>query len=53
MMRKVYLCKLITDRNWDMIRKDLTIGSVDANMKENGKVVRYIIDGTSDEALDS
>jgi len=51
MMRKVYLAKLIHDQNWNMIRKDLTIRPVGANMKENGETVRYVIDGTSEEAL--
>ena len=50
MMRKVYLAKLIADGNWDMIRKDLTIRPVGANMKENGEVVRYVINGESSEA---
>ena len=57
MMRKVYLAKLIADGNWDMIRKDLSIRPVGANMKknspkgegkENGEaVVRMVIDGES------
>lgn len=51
MMRKVYLAKLIADGKWDMIRKDLTIRPVGANMKENGEVVRYVIDGNSEQAL--
>lgn len=53
MMRKVYLSKLIADGNWELIRKDLTIRPVGANIKENGASVptRYVIDGTSDEAL--
>ena len=51
MMRKVYLAKLIHDGEWDMIRKDLSIRPVGANMKENGETVRYVIDGNSDEAL--
>ncbi|MCI6112906.1 MAG: GDP-L-fucose synthase [Rikenellaceae bacterium] len=50
MMRKVYLAKLINDGNWDAIRKDLAIRPVGANIKENGEVVRYVIDGGSDEA---
>ena len=32
MMRKVYLAKLIADGNWDMIRKDLSIRPVGANI---------------------
>ena len=51
MMRKVYLAKLIADGDWTSIRKDLSIRPVGANMKEDGAVVRYVIDGTSDEAL--
>ena len=51
MMRKVYLAKLIYDGAWDKIRRDLTIRPVGANIKENGEQVRYVIDGTSDEAL--
>lgn len=50
MMRKVYLAKLINDGNWDAIRKDLAIRPVGANIKENGEVLRYVIDGNSDEA---
>lgn len=53
MMRKVYLAKLIADGNWDMIRKDLTIRPVGANMKlsETSETTRVVVDGTSDEAL--
>ena len=51
MMRKVYLAKLIADGDWTSIRKDLSIRPVGANMKEDGEVVRYVIDGNSDEAL--
>lgn len=50
MMRKVYLAKLINDNSWDAIRKDLNIRPVGANIKENGENVRYVIDGSSDEA---
>lgn len=51
MMRKVYLAKLIADGNWDMIRKDLTIRPVGANMKlpETSETTRVVIDGSSDE----
>jgi len=51
MMRKVYLAKLIHDGNWDMIRKDLTIRPVGANMKlpETSETTRVVVDGTSDE----
>ncbi len=51
MMRKVYLAKLINDNDWASIRKDLSIRPVGANIKENGEVVRYVIDETSDESL--
>jgi len=51
MMRKVYLAKLIHDGAWDKIRRDLEIRPVGANIKENGEQVRYVIDGSSDEAL--
>lgn len=51
MMRKVYLAKLINDGNWDAIRKDLAIRPVGANIKENGEVVRYVIDGNSEESV--
>lgn len=50
MMRKVYLSKLLANGQWDMIRKDLTIRPVGANIRENGEIVRYVIDGNSDEA---
>lgn len=51
MMRKVYLAKLIADADWTSIRKDLSIRPVGTNMKENGEVIRYVIDGNSDEKL--
>ncbi len=62
MMRKVYLAKLLNDGNWDMIRKDLSIRPVGANIKEpagnsslltphSSLVTRYVIDGNSDQAL--
>lgn len=51
MMRKVYLAKLINDGNWVAIRKDLAIRPVGANIKENGEVVRYVIDGNSEESV--
>ena len=51
MMRKVYLAKLIADGDWTSIRKDLSIRPVGANMKEDGEVVRYVIDGNSEQAL--
>lgn len=34
-----------------MIRLDLEIMPMGANMKEKGKQVRYVIDGKSDEEL--
>ena len=49
MMRKVYLSKLLANGQWEMIRKDLTIRPVGANIRENGEIVRYVIDGNSDE----
>lgn len=51
MMRKIYLSKLINDNDWAAIRSDLRIRPVGANIKENGEVVRYVIDETSDESL--
>ena len=51
MMRKVYLAKLLHDGNWDMIRKDLSIRPVGANIREKGETIRYIIDGNSDQTL--
>ena len=51
MMRKVYLAKLLHDGNWDMIRKDLSIRPVGANIKEKGETTRYVIDGNSDQVL--
>lgn len=52
MMRKVYLAKLIADGDWDMIRKDLTVRPVGANLKAEGALEprRVVIDGTSSEA---
>ena len=50
MMRKIYLAKLLNDGDWAMIRKDLSLRPVGANIKENGETLRYIIDGNSDEA---
>ncbi len=51
MMRKVYLAKLIHDGNWDMIRKDLAIRPVGANINEGGETVRYVVDGNSEQSL--
>jgi len=50
-MRKVYLAKLLHDGAWEMIRRDLAIRPVGANIKESGGQVRYVIDGASDESL--
>ena len=58
MMRKVYLAKLIADGNWDMIRKDLSIRPVGANMisltpnpspNGEGNIVRIVVDGQSSQ----
>lgn len=49
MMRKVYLAKLINDGNWNMIRKDLQIRPVGANINENGIVTRHVINETSSD----
>ncbi len=49
MMRKIYLARLIADGDWTTVRKDLSMRPVGANMQENGGVVRYVIDGASDE----
>ena len=51
MMRKVYLAKLLHEGAWELIRKDLSIRSVGANIKENGEWIRYVIDGNSEQAL--
>ena len=64
MMRKVYLAKLIADGNWDMIRKDLSIRPVGANLpvaflKENScnsynscseEKIRLVVNGESSES---
>lgn len=50
MMRKVYLSKLLAEGDWAKIRQDLTIRPVGANIREKDEVVRYVIDGNSDEA---
>lgn len=47
MMRKVYLAKLINDGNWNVIRKDLQIRPVGANINENGTISRHVINETS------
>ena len=48
MMRKVYLAKLIADGNWDMIRKDLSIRPVGANLP-NEWVEKELISENSPE----
>ena len=50
MMRKVYLSKLLADGNWDAVRKDLSIRPVGANIKKNGDIKRYMINGESEES---
>lgn len=50
MMRKVYLAKLINGNDWKSIRADLKIRPIGANIKENGDLVRYVIDEKSDES---
>ena len=52
MMRKVYLAKLIADGNWELIRRDLTVRPVGANIKTQGETEprRVVIDGSSSEA---
>lgn len=49
MMRKVYLAKLINDGNWNVIRKDLQIRPVGANINENGTISRHVINETSSD----
>ncbi len=63
MMRKIYLAKLLHEGEWDMIRKDLSIRPVGANLpaaivqqinkatkEQNNATTRVIIDETSDES---
>lgn len=50
MIRKVYLAKLINENDWKSIRTDLKIRPIGANIKENGGLVRYVIDENSDES---
>ncbi len=50
MMRKVYLAKLISEGGWELVRRDLRIRPVGADIKEDdGKTRRYVIDGGSPE----
>ena len=50
MMRKIYLAQLLHEGNWTLIRRDLAVRPVGANINEAGAPVRYVIDGNSDEA---
>ena len=50
MMRKIYLAQLLHEGNWNLVRRDLTVRPVGANLPEGDTTVRTIIDGNSDEA---
>ena len=50
MMRKIYLAQLLHEENWMLIRRDLAVRPVGANINEDGASVRYVVDGNSDEA---
>ena len=50
MMRKIYLAQLLHEGNWALIRRDLAVRPVGANLPEGDTTVRTIIDGNSDEA---
>ena len=50
MMRKIYLAQLLHEDNWNLIRRDLAVRPVGANLPEGDTTVRTIIDGNSDEA---
>ena len=50
MMRKIYLAQLLHEGNWNLIRSDLAVRPVGANLPEGDTTVRTIIDGNSDEA---
>lgn len=50
MMRKIYLAQLLHEGNWTLIRRDLAVRPVGANLPEGDTTVRTIIDGNSDEA---
>ena len=50
MMRKIYLAQLLHEDNWALIRRDLAVRPVGANLPEGDTTVRTIIDGNSDEA---
>ena len=49
MMRKVYLSRLLSEGDWDAVRRDLSIRPVGANIKEGAVTNRYVIDGGSEE----
>ena len=50
MMRKIYLAQLLHEETWMLIRRDLAVRPVGANINEDGASVRYVVDGNSDEA---
>ena len=50
MMRTIYLAHLRHEGNWALIRRDLAVRPVGANLPEGDTTVRTIIDGNSDEA---
>ena len=50
MMRKIYLAQLLHEGNWALVRRDLAVRPVGANLPEGDTTVRTIIDGNSDEA---
>ena len=50
MMRKIYLAQLLHEGNWTLIRRDLAVRPVGANLPEGDTIVRTVIDGNSDEA---
>ena len=50
MMRKVYLSRLLSEGDWDAVRRDLSIRPVGANIKEGDATKRYVIDGGSEES---
>ncbi len=49
MMRKIYLAQLLHEGNWALVRRDLAVRPVGANLPEGDTTVRTIIDGNSDE----
>ena len=50
MMRKIYLAQLLHEGNWALVRRDLAVRPVGANLPEGDTTVRTIIDGNSDKA---